>query len=161
MTTDLSKKNIDVIKRVLNYEMDVDLTDEEVCKLWEGFSNDNGTDWLTPEIPNCLKFVDYIIEKMYSKKKKVRNYIKKPVEIQAVQFTRDNINACLEFTNYNLRDIKLPKNTKEKMTGLIRTLESQHGLHTVQENDFIIKGIHGEFYPCKPDIFEKTYEEIK
>lgn len=33
--------------------------------------------------------------------------------------------------------------------------------HRDESGDFIIKGAHGEFYPCKPDIFEKTYEEVK
>jgi len=41
---------------------------------------------------------------------------------------------------------------------IIRTLE---GNMKVSEGDYIIKGIHGEFYPCKPDIFEKTYEEVE
>lgn len=31
----------------------------------------------------------------------------------------------------------------------------------ISENDYIIKGVHGEFYPCKPDIFEETYEPVK
>lgn len=39
----------------------------------------------------------------------------------------------------------------------IRTLE---GPHNVSLGDYVIKGLHGEFYPCKPDIFEKTYEPI-
>ena len=37
----------------------------------------------------------------------------------------------------------------------IRTLE---GDMTISKGDFVIKGVNGEFYPCKPDIFEKTYE---
>jgi hypothetical protein len=45
----------------------------------------------------------------------------------------------------------------EKVTIDINTLE---GVMRADENDFIIKGINGEFYPCKPDIFEKTYEEV-
>ena len=40
----------------------------------------------------------------------------------------------------------------------IRTLEGQH---RVSKGDFVICGIKGEFYPCKPDIFEQTYEEVK
>lgn len=40
---------------------------------------------------------------------------------------------------------------------VIPTLE---GEHLASWGDWIIKGIHGEFYPCKPDIFEKTYEEV-
>ena len=39
--------------------------------------------------------------------------------------------------------------------GEIKTLE---GVMTISENDYIIKGVQGEFYPCKPDIFEATYE---
>ena len=42
--------------------------------------------------------------------------------------------------------------------GRIDTLE---GGHTVCPGDWIIKGIEGEFYPCKPNIFEQTYEEVK
>jgi hypothetical protein len=40
---------------------------------------------------------------------------------------------------------------------IIRTLE---GDHRAVRGDYIIKGVHGEFYPCKPEIFEKTYEEV-
>lgn len=42
--------------------------------------------------------------------------------------------------------------------GIIDTLE---GKHLVSPGDYIIKGIQGEFYPCKPDIFEQTYEPVK
>ena len=40
---------------------------------------------------------------------------------------------------------------------VIKTLE---GNHLARHGDFIIQGIHGELYPCKPDIFEKTYERV-
>lgn len=40
----------------------------------------------------------------------------------------------------------------------IRTLE---GIHLVSFDDWIIQGVKGELYPCKPDIFEMTYEEVK
>lgn len=40
----------------------------------------------------------------------------------------------------------------------IHTLE---GIHDVEDGDWIIKGIKGEFYPCKPDIFELTYKKVK
>jgi hypothetical protein len=42
--------------------------------------------------------------------------------------------------------------------GWIETLE---GGHTVCPGDWIITGVHGEQYPCKPDIFEKTYEQVE
>lgn len=48
---------------------------------------------------------------------------------------------------------------KDKVTlWEIKTLE---GKHMVSKGDFIIKGIKGEFYPCKPDIFKLTYESVK
>ena len=39
----------------------------------------------------------------------------------------------------------------------IKTLE---GTHHVSVNDYVIQGVNGELYPCKPDIFEKTYEPV-
>ena len=41
---------------------------------------------------------------------------------------------------------------------IIDTLEGQHRANV---KDWIIKGVHGEFYPCKPDIFEQTYELVE
>lgn len=42
----------------------------------------------------------------------------------------------------------------------IPTIETLEGPMTVNHGDYIIKGVQGEFYPCKPDIFDKTYEII-
>lgn len=47
---------------------------------------------------------------------------------------------------------------ESKMGLLIPTLE---GVMVAQENDWIIRGLHGELYACKPDIFEKTYERVE
>ena len=44
-----------------------------------------------------------------------------------------------------------------KCTCIVQTLE---GEHIATENDYIIKGVNGELYPCKPNIFEKTYEAV-
>lgn len=87
-------------------------------------------------------------------------YRKKPVVIEAVQLTienvkNDNITNFLsdKFTGY----INENKNLEEVVT-YIDTLE---GRMKVSTNDYIIKGVQGEFYPCKPDIFELTYEIVK
>ena len=45
-----------------------------------------------------------------------------------------------------------------KHHGMLKTLE---GWHIVCPGDYIIKGVEGEFYPCKPSIFDKTYEPVK
>ena len=94
-------------------------------------------------------------------------YRKKPVEIEAIQWTGKNNREMFDFlTNYELTN-EFMSNTGEnfdidhdKIKGglIIKTLE---GEHLASIGDYIIKGVEGEFYPCKPDIFEKTYEEVK
>ena len=78
-------------------------------------------------------------------------YRKKPVVIEAMQFTGKNVLEVCGFVG------------KENMvvaSGLPHiTIVTLEGKMQAQPNDFIIKGIKGEFYPCKPDIFAMTYEE--
>lgn len=75
-------------------------------------------------------------------------YRKKPVVIEAVQFT----GKLSDIESLNVPEVsqELGSNTCQ-----IPTLE---GVMTASPGDWIIKGVNGEFYPCKPDIFEKTYE---
>lgn len=75
-------------------------------------------------------------------------YRKKPVIIEAVQFI-GNFDEIERFVggDAELRDGEL----------IVATLE---GPLRAAPNDWIIKGIKGEFYPCKPDIFEATYEVV-
>lgn len=81
---------------------------------------------------------------------KPKRYVKKPVMVEAIQLTGESILECCEFvgkgTEANFKTCSL----------VIHTLE---GNMTASKEDYIIKGVNGEFYPCKPDIFEKTYEE--
>jgi hypothetical protein len=84
-------------------------------------------------------------------------YRKKPVVIEAVQFTRTNFKEVKEFTNNTAHTMAIEKRINGIATCIIPTLE---GKHIATEGDFIIKGVQGEFYPCKPDIFEKTYEKV-
>jgi hypothetical protein len=79
-------------------------------------------------------------------------YRKKPVVIEAIQYTGNNYKEICEFVGKELRK---PMIQYEPFEILIETLE---GNMIAKVNDFIIKGVHGEFYPCKPDIFEKSYE---
>ncbi len=89
---------------------------------------------------------------------------KRPVVIEAVQLRKDNLDEVYDF----LGIMVLPKYSdafflyghgidpsdgKFKIT----TLE---GIHVANIGDWIIKGIKGEFYPCKSDIFEATYEFV-
>ncbi len=82
---------------------------------------------------------------------------KKPVEISAWQLTKENFAKGVPCI---FRDEKIEyfsQNGGEVVGGEINTLE---GVMTISENDWIIQGVNGEFYPCKPDIFEKTYDKV-
>lgn len=76
-------------------------------------------------------------------------YRKKPVVIEAVQYTGKNTADIHEFCGANAREPVGETHIE------IITLE---GVMKATPNDYIIKGVAGEFYPCKPDIFEQTYE---
>lgn len=83
-------------------------------------------------------------------------YRKLPVEIDAIQYQReDNIIAVQDFFgDGNGRELLYDEPTNEYS---IRTLEGDMHL---TKGDWIIRGVNGEYYPCKPDIFEKTYEAV-
>lgn len=80
-------------------------------------------------------------------------YKKKPVVIEALQWTGDNHEAILEFCSQAEYHTEL----FESGTMFIRTLE---GKMQASVNDYIIRGLKGEFYPCKPDIFQATYDPV-
>lgn len=89
-------------------------------------------------------------------------YRKKPVVVEVIQWTGLNLEEVKEFVGesltYDILDAawKVGKG-RPYVLMKIKTLE---GDMEVSEKDFIIKGVNGEFYPCKPDIFEKTYEKV-
>lgn len=88
-------------------------------------------------------------------------YRKKPVVIEAVQLRWDTWNEMCDFADVGKLADGKPEGVlyDENKIGLdIPTLE---GVMTASENDYIIRGIHGELYPCKPDIFEATYEKVE
>lgn len=81
----------------------------------------------------------------------IMKYIKKPIPIEAIQWTGDNIDEIRDFISteeYNIRGGSL----------YIKTLE---GDMFAPIGSYIIKGVNGEFYPCREGIFEKTYEEVR
>ena len=76
-------------------------------------------------------------------------YRKKPVEIEAIQLTPLNLPNVEEFVGGDLSVVN--------GEAIIATLE---GAMRASIGDFIIRGVQGEFYPCKPDIFEQTYDKV-
>lgn len=84
----------------------------------------------------------------------VKQYRKKPVVVEAIQWlgSEPSFAKIKEFVGSKWEPG--PMGTR---SFYIVTLE---GDMLAQENDWIIKGVQGEFYPCKPDIFEATYEPV-
>ena len=88
-------------------------------------------------------------------------YRKKPVVIQAIEWTGGNWNEVCEFLNVpenghgDYKRNEFPDS--HSMQVVIHTLE---GDMKANIGDYIIKGVTGEFYPCKPEIFKNTYQEI-
>ena len=78
-------------------------------------------------------------------------YRKKPVIVEAIQWKGDNWEELEDFGSER-HIISNPDGTL--------TVETLEGNHTTNKGDWIIRGIKGEVYPCKPDIFQKTYEEV-
>ena len=83
----------------------------------------------------------------------VKTYIKKPVKIEAILWTGTLTQPVKDFFNSN----NFTKFRCVNKDLFIKTLE---GEMKCDLGDYIIKGIKGEFYPCKPDIFKQTYEEV-
>lgn len=84
----------------------------------------------------------------------VDQYRKRPVVIEAVQFTGFNQKELADWCGGQYAD---PPRILEPLGMDIPTLE---GTMVAWEGDWIIKGVAGEFYPCKHDIFVKTYEAV-
>ena len=81
-----------------------------------------------------------------------KRYRKKPVVVEAVQWTGRNPMEVFRFLDDAATGVT------ESNGIYIKTLE---GTMAAQIGDYIIKGVKGEFYPCKPDIFAETYEEVE
>jgi len=79
-------------------------------------------------------------------------YRKKPVVIEAQKFTLDNAREVSKWCDGTLLDFSPHRPFIE--------IPTDEGIMKASLGDFIIRGIKGEFYPCKPDIFEATYEPV-
>jgi hypothetical protein len=84
---------------------------------------------------------------------------KKPVIIEAIQLRHDNRTEILLFAKMKI-DVQLSTDTYPDMSiaKMVAFIKTDEGTMRADEGDWIIKDVKGEFYPCKPDIFEQTYE---
>ena len=82
-------------------------------------------------------------------------YRKKPVVIDAMLFTAETLDECVAFCggNYEYRNA-----SHQPPHGEVIEIKTLEGVMLATPGDWIIKGVNGEFYPCKPDIFAATYE---
>ena len=88
---------------------------------------------------------------------RVLKYRKKPVIITALQFI-DTPEGIEKLANFIVdQDVRISYKDPENPKLILQTLE---GEIQASVGDYIIKGVQGEFYPCKPNIFEATYEEV-
>jgi hypothetical protein len=91
-------------------------------------------------------------------------YRKKPVVVEAFQMTRD---LALRYGRWPdwlyqawIKGRDEPGSLFPKDDGEGYSIQTLEGVHDVTWGDFIIQGVRGELYPCKPDIFAETYEEV-
>ena len=91
----------------------------------------------------------------------VKKYKKKPIPIEALQWTGDNYKEIWDF----LKDVSNHyfEETENDVGDIINELYivTLEGSHKATVGDYIIKGVRGDFYPCKEDIFLETYDEVR
>ena len=86
----------------------------------------------------------------------IKRYVKRPIVIRAVKWTGYNFDEIAEFVKE--QPLTLYKNNFGLTKLLIETPKEDI---CVEVGDYIIQGVHGEYYSCKPDIFTETYAEIE
>lgn len=120
-------------------------------------------------IITCAANESLYLNRVEKKKRKIKKYRKKPVIVEAIKlesFSEQDIRNVLEFMGQKVNHDTI---TQEKFSDYcfmcqqcgslpINTLE---GEIKASISDYIIRGVNGEYYPCKPDIFKKTYELVE
>lgn len=83
----------------------------------------------------------------------IEQFVKKPIIVEAIQWTGKNEHEVMKFVGSHCCLV----NKSNGKALIINTLE---GDHHASVNDWIVKGVKGEFYPVKPDIMEQTYNRV-
>ena len=90
----------------------------------------------------------------------IQQYKKKPVVIEAVEYTGKNGFEIETWSQRAVIESPVLEPNEFNTTGEYLQIQTLEGVMTADVGDYIIKGVKGEFYPCKPDIFKLTYELI-
>ena len=90
----------------------------------------------------------------------IKKYRSKPCEIEAIQWTGENLEEIENFAKGRVEYDEI-RDGYGQMIGYAMLLQTLDGTMFTNYGDYIIKDFRGEFYPCKPDVFEKKYEVIE
>jgi hypothetical protein len=82
-----------------------------------------------------------------------KRYRKRPVEVDAAYLKPDNADRIAEWCGGWTEE-------RQGQPGPVVMIKTLEGTMRADQGDYVIKGVQGEFYPCKPDIFEQTYEAV-
>lgn len=92
-------------------------------------------------------------------------YVNKPVEIEAIQWDGKNLKEVLSFTGKHPNFDKWFNSFDEyqeyvESDGFVFKVFTLDGVMNASVGDYIVRGVKGEYYPCKPDIFKATYNPV-
>jgi len=90
----------------------------------------------------------------------VKRYRKLPVVIEAAELTEKTEFDIRQWAGDKVYPSPVLEPTDQNPSGVYWQIDTLEGVMTAIPGDYIIKGINGEFYPCKADIFAKTYEVV-
>ena len=86
-------------------------------------------------------------------------YRKKPVVVEAVQLSHENLEACIDQMRADGYEVKTySKPPMRAISGL--QMKTENGIISVSFGEYLMKGIQGEYYPCPADVFDKTYDRV-
>jgi hypothetical protein len=94
----------------------------------------------------------------------MNKFRKRPLMVEAMRFVYPVTQEFRDFVRDSLGAVEKLRNPGAVAYAVIKTLEdgpANEAKHIATEGDWIIKGVSGEFYPCKPDIFAMTYEAVE
>lgn len=87
-------------------------------------------------------------------------YKKKPVAIEAIQWTGKNYEEIQNFSDNKINYYEWFQYNESGLNKNILSISTLEGKMEASIGDYIIKGVKSEFYPCKPDIFKLTYDKL-
>ena len=95
----------------------------------------------------------------------IKKYVKKPVQIEAIQLKEDNIIEVFDFLDgANYKETKSSEELEDFSQKMLKQgyieIETLEGMMKASFGDYIIKN-QGKYYPCRPNIFQQTYEEVR